>query len=241
MEAVILASGIGNRLGILGKKQPKCLLNLKREIKIIDKLINDLEGVKKINIVVGYKKDYIENYLSKYKKKIRFIYNKHFRDKGNFYSVLICKNKISDSLIVLDADIILPKNSLNEFINNKEKNLLMVNPKNSYNQDDIIVNLNRENFINKIFIKEKINNLNTKFASAGVIKMSRLVSKIFFSELKNINKSSNKNAYYEDSYKKLFTKIPFKIFALRKERLEIDTPYDYENLKKIVKKDNAYI
>ena len=241
MEAIILASGIGNRLGKLGKKQPKCLLNLKRKIKIIDKLINDLEGIKKINIVVGYKKDFVENYLSKYKKKIRFISNKHFRDKGNFYSVLICKNKISDSLILLDADIILPKNSLKEFITNKEKNLLMVNPKNSYNQDDIIVNLNRENFINKIFIKKKVNNLIAKFSSTGVIKMSHLVSKIFFSELSYINKSSNNNAYYEDSYKNLFNKIPFKVFALKKKRLEIDTAYDYENLKKIIKKNNAYI
>ena len=71
--------------------------------------------------------------------------------------------------------------------------------------------------------------------------MSRLVSKVFFSELNYINKSSNKNAYYEDSYKNLFNKVPFKIFALRKGRLEIDTAYDYENLKKIVKKNNAYI
>ena len=81
MEAIILASGIGKRLGVLGEKKPKCLLNLKRNIKIIDKLINDLEGIKKINIVVGYKEDYIKNYLSKYKKKIRFISNKHYEDK----------------------------------------------------------------------------------------------------------------------------------------------------------------
>ena len=241
MEAIILASGIGKRLGVLGKKQPKCLLNLKRDIKIIDKLINDLEGIKKINIVVGYKEDYIKNYLSKYKKKIRFISNKHYEDKGNFYSVLICKNKISDTLILLDADIILPKDSLKKFINNKEKNLLMVNPKNSYNQDDIIVNLNRENCINKIFIKKKVNNLNTKFSSAGVIKMSLPASKVFFAERNHINKSTNKNAYYEDSYKSLFNKIPFKIFTLIKERLEIDTAYDYENVKKIIKKNNAYL
>ena len=157
MEAVILASGIGKRLGKLGKKQPKCMLNLKKDIKIIDKLINDLEGINKINIVIGYKKNELKNHLSKHKKKIRFIYNKHFKDKGNFYSVLICKNKITSSIILLDADIVLPKNSLKEFINNKYKNLLMVNPKNSYNQDDILVNLNKKNYINKIFIKKKVN------------------------------------------------------------------------------------
>lgn len=241
MEAIILASGIGKRLGKLGKKQPKCLLNLKKNIKIIDKLIDDLKGIKKINIVVGYKKNYLKEYLSKYKKKIRFISNNHFRDMGNFYSVLICKKKVSDSIILLDADIILPNGCLKEFINNKEKNLMMVNPKNTYNQDDIIVNINRKKFIKKIFIKKKVNNLNIKFSSAGVIKMSQIASKIFFSELNNLKKLPNKNAYYEDSYKNLFSKIPFKIYSLKKERLEIDTTYDYKNLKKIMKKKNDYI
>ena len=241
MEAIILASGIGKRLGKLGKKQPKCLLNLKKDIKIIDKLIDDLEGINKINIVIGYKKNYLKNHLSKHKKKIKFIYNKHFKDKGNFYSVLICKNKIADSIILLDADIVLPKNSLKEFINSKEKNLLMVNPKNSYNQDDIVINLNRKNYINKIFIKKKVNNSNIRFSSAGVIKMSHQTSKVFFSELNRINKSLNINAYYEDSYKNLFTKISFKIFALTKKRLEIDTINDYKNLKKVIKKNNVYI
>jgi choline kinase len=241
MEAIILASGIGKRLGNLGKKQPKCMLNLKKNIKIIDKLINDLEGINKINIVIGYKKNDLKNHLSKHKKKIRFIYNKHFKDKGNFYSVLICKDKITDSIILLDADIVLPKNTLKEFIDNKEKNLLMVNPKNSYNQDDILVNLNKKNYINKIFIKKKVDNSNIKFSSAGVIKMSRQTLKVFFSELNRINKSPNINAYYEDSYKNLFTKVPFKIFTLLKERLEIDTINDYKNLKKVINKNNAYI
>ena len=56
MEAIILASGIGKRLGKLGKKQPKCLLNLKKDIKIIDKLIDDLEGINKINTTIALAK-----------------------------------------------------------------------------------------------------------------------------------------------------------------------------------------
>ena len=71
--------------------------------------------------------------------------------------------------------------------------------------------------------------------------MSQIASKIFFSELNNLKKLPNKNAYYEDSYKNLFSKIPFKIYSLKKERLEIDTTYDYKNLKKIMKKKNDYI
>ena len=46
-------------------------------------------------------------------------------------------------MILLDADIILPRNALQNFINNKKK-LMMVNPKNFYNQDDIIINLTKK-------------------------------------------------------------------------------------------------
>ena len=71
--------------------------------------------------------------------------------------------------------------------------------------------------------------------------MSYQTSKVFFSELNRINKSPNINAYYEDSYKNLFKKISFKIFTLKKERLEIDTIKDYKNLKKVISKNNVYI
>ena len=67
MEAIILASGIGKRLGSLGKKRPKCLIDIKKNIKIIDKIIKELKGIKKINIVIGYKKNLLKNYLSKYR------------------------------------------------------------------------------------------------------------------------------------------------------------------------------
>lgn len=57
MEALILASGVGKRLGKMGKKQPKCMINLSKKIKIIDLIIKELfSQVSKIYIVIGYKK-----------------------------------------------------------------------------------------------------------------------------------------------------------------------------------------
>ena len=71
--------------------------------------------------------------------------------------------------------------------------------------------------------------------------MSHQATKIFFSELSQINKLPKKNSYYEDTYKNLFKKIPFTIFPLKSERLEVDTIKDYKNLKKIIKRKNEYI
>ena len=42
MDVIILASGIGKRLGVLGAKTPKCLLNISKNYKIIDKITVNL-------------------------------------------------------------------------------------------------------------------------------------------------------------------------------------------------------
>ena len=93
MEAIIVASGTGKRLGALGKKTPKCLLDLNKDIKIIDKIVSELSILKRINIVIGYKGNQIKKYLRS-NNKIRFIFNGNYKDKGNFYSVLLCKKKL---------------------------------------------------------------------------------------------------------------------------------------------------
>ena len=241
MEAIILASGTGKRLGELGKKTPKCLLDLNKKIKIIDKILIELREVKKIYIVVGYKKELIIDHLAKHKKKIRFINNKEYIKKGNFYSALICRNKIFNNFILLDADLILPKNALKNLIKDKRQNLVMTNPKNHFNADDIILNLNNKKIIKNIFIKKIPKNSLNKFAAAGVIKISKETKKQFFKELVKISKSKRNNSYYEDAYKSLFQNVPFEIMPLQKERLEIDTIKDYKNVLKTINKKNSYV
>ena len=213
-------------------------MDLNKDIKIIDKIVSELSILKRINIVIGYKGNQIKKYLRS-NNKIRFIFNGNYKDKGNFYSVLLCK-KIKSDLILLDADIILPKNSLKKFIADKRKNLVMVNPKNKYDADDILLQLNTKK-INKVSIKNIFKDSKIKYSCAGVIKMSKNCSKNFFEELTILNKFQNKNFYYEDTYKNLFKKNVFDIFSLRKIRLEIDKLKDYRKVKTILTKKNEYI
>ena len=241
MEALILASGVGKRLGKMGKKQPKCMINLSKKIKIIDLIIKEIfSQVNKIYIVVGYKKKKIINHLKRL-KKIEFINNKEFFKRGNYFSALLSKKKILGKLILLDADIILPRNSLSEFISNKKENLMMVNPLNEFNDDDIIINCDKKKLIKKISIKKINYNSNQNYSASGVIKMSSSSKKIFYNELEKIHFKKKFNNYYEEAFSKLFKKKNFFIFPLKKSRLEIDTIKDYNKVKKILKKNNLYV
>ena len=73
-SVLILAAGTGSRMGIVGKKNPKCLIKINK-ITLIERIINFFLklNILDINILVGYQKKKIIKILKKY--KINFIFN----------------------------------------------------------------------------------------------------------------------------------------------------------------------
>jgi len=240
MDALIVAAGQGKRLGLVGKKNIKCLLNIKKNLKIIDLLLKQLKGIKNLNIVIGYKAKNLKKYLKKkYKKKINFIENKEFYKFGNFYSVLLARNFLRSDFILLNSDIILPKLSIKKLIEDNRKNLVLTNPNFFYNKDDITVKINKNKLIKKIYIKKLIKEKNL-LACSGTIKISKKSSKLFFSTLQNLLKKKMYNSYYENAYPHLFKKEKFYAKELENVRLEIDTISDYKYTKNFIKKNKIY-
>ena len=68
MKVIILAAGLGSRLGKLTKKTHKSLLEISGET-ILGRLIGQFEfyGIKDINIICGHKKKQIDKLFPKYK------------------------------------------------------------------------------------------------------------------------------------------------------------------------------
>tara|TARA_B100000959_G_C14801951_1_gene550119 strand:- start:307 stop:681 length:375 start_codon:yes stop_codon:yes gene_type:complete len=123
MDAVILASGAGSRMGVKFKKKPKCLIDILKDLTILDLLIEQLQDMKTIYIVVGFHKSKIINHIKKRynSKNFFFIDNRFYKSKGNYYSALLTKKFLKNSFILLDADIILPKNSIKKLISINKK------------------------------------------------------------------------------------------------------------------------
>ncbi|MDB2363386.1 NTP transferase domain-containing protein, partial [Candidatus Pelagibacter bacterium] len=66
LQAVILAGGRGTRLGSLGDKIPKAMVNI-NGLPFIELLIQQLKvnGIKKFLILTGYKKKQLIDYYKK--------------------------------------------------------------------------------------------------------------------------------------------------------------------------------
>ena len=81
MKAIILAAGIGNRLGEASASKPKSLLEfegkslLKRHIDIL--IENQIE---ELTIVTGYQSGLIEEHLQDSALSINYIYNERFTE-----------------------------------------------------------------------------------------------------------------------------------------------------------------
>lgn len=110
MKTILLAAGVGQRLGELSSNRPKCLLEfdgislLQRHIAILTHY-----GINSITIVTGYRADLIEQEISESNAtgKIKFIKNDDYK-KGSLISMLkgLESLKNNDDFLLMDADVL---------------------------------------------------------------------------------------------------------------------------------------
>ena len=101
MEAIILAAGMGTRLGSL---IPKPLTSLIDEKTILDYQIEKLlkkSQIHNVFIVVGYKKEIIMEKFSDF----LFVYNNAYARTNTAKSLLAAVNKIDDDVIWMNGDV----------------------------------------------------------------------------------------------------------------------------------------
>lgn len=130
IKAIILAAGFSKRLRPITDDKPKCLLSLNGET-ILDYQLRCLVKcrINQILIVVGYKKDMVMDHVrrSNYNKAVKIIYNDIFKKTDNAYSLFLALKHIkeTDSVIILDGDIIFDIKLLKKIIASKHKNVLI--------------------------------------------------------------------------------------------------------------------
>lgn len=127
MRALILAAGIGSRLGYKTKNKPKALVKINSK-EILEHQLNQLKRfkIKDVCIVVGYKSNKIIDFIKKKKFfKFTIVKNNYFQTTDSAYSYHLTKNFIlGHNYIHLNCDIIFQDVVLKKIINSKKRNIL---------------------------------------------------------------------------------------------------------------------
>ena len=123
MQAIILAAGMGRRLGELTQNNTKCMLEV-NGIRLIDRYLIQLAkyNLDRIIIVVGYEGqkliDYIQaNYPD---RNIEFVNNPIYDKTNNIYSLALAKEYLcNDDTILMESDLIVEDAIIDKLVNHR--------------------------------------------------------------------------------------------------------------------------
>ena len=130
MQAIILAAGMGKRLGELTKGNTKCMVKV-NGTPLIDRVMKQLsrQPLKRVIIVVGYKGKELKEYLgTEYNgMPIQYIENPIYDKTNNIYSLALAKQEMQeDDTLLLESDLIFDEAMLDLLVNNPLSNLALV-------------------------------------------------------------------------------------------------------------------
>ena len=130
MQAIILAAGMGKRLGELTKANTKCMVKV-NGVTLIERVLRqlDLLDLNRIVLVIGYEGQKVRDYVStlEINTKIEYVENKVYDKTNNIYSLALAKQQLQeDDTLLLESDLIFDSKMLDLILNNEYPNLALV-------------------------------------------------------------------------------------------------------------------
>ncbi len=127
INGIILAAGKGRRLKNFNK--PKSLI-IKKNKYLIEHIIENFKQNKiyNITIVTGYKSNEIKKVLRKY--KVKFIFNKKWKNTNMFYSLLQADKLLSKNFSIVSYADIFYKSSAIKMLNKNKNDISLTSFKN---------------------------------------------------------------------------------------------------------------
>lgn len=207
MKALMLAAGMGKRLGRYTAGNTKCMLKV-GDKTLIERACEALykAGVTDFCIVVGYKGENLKEFLrtcdNEYVKKmnITFIDNEVFDQTNNIYSLYLAKDKLmEDDTILLESDLIYDYELIKRIVDSPDKDVVSVA---KYEQwmDGTVIKVDQENSITE-FVEKKdfdYDEIDKYYKTVNIYKFSKdFGATKFVPFLEAYIKAYGENEYYE--------------------------------------------
>ena len=155
VKAIILSAGQGRRLLPLTENTPKCLLPVADKPVLawqIDALL--AVGVEDITIVTGFQVALIEGLLQQQyanRPRIKILFNPFYEVADNLASCWIARTEMDNDFLILNGDTVIEAALLSKVLNSEFAPItLSVDFKNSYDADDMKVQLDASGWVQQV-------------------------------------------------------------------------------------------
>jgi choline kinase len=125
ITAIILAAGVGKRLGGGIADRPKCLTELDGR-SLLDRTLDALEqvGVRQAVVVVGYLAEQVQEAVAG-REGVGTVYNPEYR-KGAILSLWTAREWLNGDVLVMDADVLFPVEMLRRLVDSPHSNCFLM-------------------------------------------------------------------------------------------------------------------
>lgn len=212
MQAIILAAGMGKRLGELTKNNTKCMVPV-NGVCLIDRMLKQLSklDLNRVVIVVGYEGEKLINHIgTRYDNilKIEYVSNPIYDKTNNIYSLALTKQQMQeDDTLLLESDLIFDDSMLELILNDPYPNLALVAKYESW-MDGTMVRISEDNDILNFIPKKSFRyaDINLYYKTVNIYKFSKEFSCLqYIPFLEAYIKAMGDNEYYEQVLRVLTT------------------------------------
>ena len=203
MQAIILAAGMGRRLGEYTKNNTKCMVEV-NGVRLIDRLLMQLSSLdlRRVVIVIGYKGAALKEYLGESYNglALEYIENPMYDKTNNIYSLSLAKKQlVEDDTLLIESDLIFEDSLFNMIIQCKYKNVALVDKYESW-MDGTMVRLDDDDNIVNFIPKNafKYSDVDYYYKTVNLYKFSKEFSAcIYVPFLEAYTYALGNNEYYE--------------------------------------------
>lgn len=130
MQALILAAGLGRRLGEFTAENTKCMLPV-NGVRLIDRMLGQLAklSLNRIVIVVGYAAENLRRHIDSNHPELPIVYveNPVYDKTNNIYSLWLARELMAeDETILLESDLIFEDEVLHMAVDSPEPNVALI-------------------------------------------------------------------------------------------------------------------
>ena len=237
MQAIILAAGMGRRLGELTNDNTKCMLQV-NGVRLIHRVLDSIyeTGIRRVVLVVGYKAENVKELIGNEYRGMEIIYveNSVYDKTNNIYSLFLAREYLTaDDTILLESDLIFESRILTKIINDPYPTLALVDKYESW-MDGTVVTLDDQSNIVEFLTKDKFkySDIERYYKTVNIYKFSKDFSETHYVPfLEAYCHALGNNEYYEQVLKviTLLDDSPLKALPLGGEKwYEIDDVQDLD-------------
>ncbi len=203
MQALMLAAGMGKRLGAYTNNQTKCMVKVGGKT-LLEHAADALRaaGIRKFVIVVGYEGEKLMEFAREKLSdmELEFVVNKDYDTTNNIYSLYMAREQLmADDTIMLESDLIYEPRLIQEMVESDAPNVVAV-AKYEHWMDGTVTLVGEDGTIQEFIEKKnfRYDSVSKYYKTVNVYKFSReFASEQYVPFLTAYIQAYGKNQYYE--------------------------------------------